>query len=161
MVEVTLTTHKPEPAMSDFPFQIDLKRSEGSASRVFTATRYFILACERLDPELLSSIDSNIETVMVLEDNRSGFAEKTWLRHRLSAIDDQAWKSQVGKYLVSAKYAILRWIDSESTPKDLAALQHNLRRLAAETNVRHLPDYAPVRPDALLDAVESFQKSQK
>ncbi len=82
MVEVALTTHKPEPAMSDFPFQIDFKRSEGSASRVFTATRYFILACERLDLELLSSIDSNIETVMVLED-----IEASSLRRRGSATD--------------------------------------------------------------------------
>ena len=34
----------------------------------------------------------------------------------------------------------------------------NLQQLAAETDVRHLPDYAPIRPDALIGALEDFQK---
>ena len=65
MAEITLTTKKPEPPEADFAFYIDFKRGEGSASRVFSATHDFIRACESLDRELLSSIDSNIETVMV------------------------------------------------------------------------------------------------
>ena len=162
MAELTLTTKKPDPPKADFAFYIDFKRGEGSASRVFSATHDFIRACEALDRELLSSIDSNIETVMVLEDIEAG-SLKTWLRNSLRASDDQAlkdldWRPQVGKYLVRAKYVILRWIDDEDAPKDLLALGRNLQQLAAETDVRHLPDYAPVRPDVLIGALEDFQK---
>ena len=99
---------------------------------------------------------------MVLEDIEAG-SLKTWLRNSLRASDDQAlkdldWRPQVGKYLVRAKYVILRWIDDEDAPKDLLALGRNLQQLAAETDVRHLPDYAPVRPDVLIGALEDFQK---
>lgn len=162
MAEITLTTQKPEPPEADFAFYIDFKRGEGSASRVFLATHDFIRACESLDRELLSSIDSNIETVMVLEDIEAG-SLKTWLRNSLRASDDKAlkdldWRPQVGKYLVRAKYVILRWIDDEDAPTDLLALCSNLQQLAAETDVRHLPDYAPVSPDVLIGAFEDFQK---
>ena len=68
MAEVTLTTRRPEEPVADFAFYIDFKKGEGSASRVFSATHEFIKACERLDRELVTSIDASIETVMVLED---------------------------------------------------------------------------------------------
>lgn len=162
MAEVTLTTRKPEPPKADFAFCVDFKRGEGPASRVFSATHDFIRACERLDRELLSSIDTNIETVMVLEDIEAG-SLKTWLRSSLRATDDQAlkeldWRPQVGKYLVRAKYLILRWVDDEDAPKDLPALGRDLQRLATETDVRHMPDYSPVRPDALIGAMTDFQR---
>ena len=86
--EITLTTKKPEPPEADFAFYIDFKRGEGSASRVFSATHDFIRACESLDRELLSSIDSNIETVMVLEDIEAG-SLKTWLRNSLYCGDPE------------------------------------------------------------------------
>lgn len=159
--EITLTGKEPEPPKSDFAFYVDFRRGEGSASRVFAATHAFITACERLDKELVSSIDSNIETVMVLEDIEAG-SLKTWLKNTLRATDDQAlkdldWKPQVGKYLVRAKYLVLEWIDDEEAPRDLPALGRDLQRLAAETDVRHLPDYSPVDPRALINAMTDFQ----
>jgi hypothetical protein len=162
MAEVTLTTRKPEPPKADFAFCIDFKRGEGPASRVFAATHDFIRACERLDRQLLASIDSNIETVMVLEDIEAG-SLKTWLRNVLHATDDQAlkevdWRPQVGKYLLRAKYLILRWVDDDLAPSDLPALGRDLQRLASESDVRHLPDYSPVRPDALIGAMTDFQR---
>lgn len=112
---VTLSSTPPTPPQADFAFSIDFERGVGSASRVFAATHDFIKACERLDKELVQAIDSSIETVMVLEDIEIG-SIKTWLRNALTAADDDAlkkldWRPAVGKYLVAAKYAILRWID--------------------------------------------------
>lgn len=158
---ITLTSRKPEPPKADFAFEIDFARGEGSASRVFIAIHEFIQACEKLDAELVGSIDSNIETVMVLEDIEAG-SIKTWLRNMLVATDDDAlktidWKPAVGKYLVRAKYAVLRWIDDGSTPKTLPQLGREIQELARETDVRHLPDYSPPSPRALLDAVRDFQ----
>ena len=55
----------PAPPRADFAFEIDFQRGVGPASRVFSATHDFIRACEALDAELIQSIDSSIETVLV------------------------------------------------------------------------------------------------
>lgn len=133
----------------------------GPASRVFLATHEFIKACQRLDEDLVDAIDTNIETVMVLEDIEAS-SLKTWLRNVLVATDDAAlkdidWRKQVGKYLVRAKYAVIRWIDNDTTPRSLPALAHEIQQIAQETDVRHLPDYRAPSPDALLTAVRDFQ----
>lgn len=160
MATVTLTDKRPAPPPADFAFEVDFQRGVGPASRVFAATHEFIRACENLDAELVQSIDSNIETVLVLEDIEAG-SIKTWLRSMLTATNDEAlktldWRPQVGKYLVKAKYAVLRWTDDEGT-RNLPALREEIRKIAAETDVRHLPDYAPPSPRALIDAVRDFQ----
>ncbi|MCA3269114.1 MAG: hypothetical protein INF44_02065, partial [Thalassospira sp.] len=68
MATVVLSKKPPKKPQADFAFSIDFQKGEGSASRVFAATHEFIRACEKLDRELVSMIDANIETVLVLED---------------------------------------------------------------------------------------------
>lgn len=158
---VTLSDQAPAPPRADFAFEIDFVRGVGPASRVFAATHDFIKACEALDAELVKSIDSSIETVMVLEDIQEG-SIRTWLRSALVAADDDAlksldWKPQVGKYLVRAKYAVLQFIDDEAAPMNLPALREQIRQIAADTDVRHLPDYSPPSPRSLIGAVRDFQ----
>lgn len=157
---VTLTDKEPPIPSADFAFYIDFKKGEGSPSRVFAATHDFIQACERIDRELVASIDSSIETVLVLEDIEAG-SIKTWFRNMLVSTDDQAlkdldWKPAVGKYVVRAKYMILRWIDDEG-PKSLPDLRKDIQKLAEETDVRHLPAYSPPSSTALVRAASDFQ----
>lgn len=159
--EVSFTRRKPDDPAADFAFEIDFKRGEGSASRVFTAINAFIKGCEKLDEELLAAIDSHIETVLVLEDIEAG-SIKVWFRNVLRATDDDAlktldWKPAVGKYLVRAKYAVLRWIDDDTAPRNLPALAREIQQIASETDVKHLPDYSAPGPTALLSAVSDFQ----
>lgn len=161
MATLTLTDTPPAPPKADFGFEIDFQRGVGSASRVFAATHDFIKACEALDDELVQSIDTNIETVLVLEDIQVG-SIKTWLRNSLAATEDDAlktldWKPLVGKYLVRAKYAIIRWIDDDSAPRSLPELRRELQSIAAETDVRHLPDYSAPAPSALVKFVRDYQ----
>lgn len=161
MATLTLTDGAPEPPSADFGFEIDFQRGVGPASRVFTATHDFIRACEALDDELVKSIDHSIETVLILEDIESG-SIKTWLRNALVATEDDAlktldWKPLVGKYLVRAKYAVIRWIDDDTAPRSLPALSREIQQIAAETDVRHLPDYSAPSPAALVAAVRDFQ----
>lgn len=163
MAIVTLTDKPAAPPRADFAFEIDFARGVGPASRVFSATHDFIKACEALDAELVKSIDSSIETVLVLEDIEEG-SIRTWLRSALVATDDDAiktldWKPQVGKYLVRAKYAILQFIDErgEEAPVSLPDLREQIRLIAAETDVRHMPDYSPPAPKALIAAARDFQ----
>ncbi|PKP82405.1 MAG: hypothetical protein CVT79_05610 [Alphaproteobacteria bacterium HGW-Alphaproteobacteria-18] len=158
---VILTDKRPEPPKADFAFYIDFQKGVGSPSRVFSATSDFIKACERLDKELVRSVDSNIETVLILEDIEAA-SLKTWLRNVLVATEDDGlkaldWKPLVGKYLVRAKYAILKWIDNEEGPKDLRSLGREIQLIASETDVRHLPDYSPPSPQTLIRAIEDFQ----
>ena len=158
---VTETTHGSEPPSADFAFYIDFKKGEGPAARVFAATHAFIQACEQIDRELVSSIDTSIETVLVIEDIEAG-SLKTWLRYAINAIDDQAlkdinWKPLIGQFLVKAKYLVLKWIDNDETHRDLPELGRELQKLAAETDVRHLGDYLPVSPQALVSAIGNFE----
>lgn len=159
--EVTLTRRRPEPPAADFAFEIDFKRGEGSPSRVFLAINNFIRGCEQIDAELAHTIDNNIETVLVLEDIEAG-SIKVWLRNALHAVEDDAlktidWKPAVGKYLVRAKYVIIRWLDDGSSPKSLPALAREIQAIAVETDVKHLPDYQAPSPKALLDAAQNFE----
>ena len=161
MATLTLTDREPAPPKADFGFEIDFQRGVGPASRVFTATHDFIKACEALDDELVKSIDSSIETVLVLEDIQAG-SIKTWLRNSLAAADDDAlktldWKPLVGKYLVRAKYAVIRWIDDDTAPRNLQDLRREIQQIAAETDVRHLPDYTAPTPGSLVKAIQDFQ----
>ena len=48
-------------AVADFVFCIDFKKGEGLASSAFSATHEFIKAFERMDRELITSIDAKIE----------------------------------------------------------------------------------------------------
>lgn len=159
---ITLTNKTPESPKADLAFYIDFKKGEGSASRVFSATSDFIKACERLDRNLVTSIDANIETVMMLEDIEAG-SLKTWLRNVISATDDQSlktldWKSIVGNYLVSAKYCVLKWINKEDQEdKSLLSLSRDIKALAVKTDVRHIPDYMPVEPSALMQTIKDLE----
>ena len=163
--EITLTTRRPEEPVADFAFYIDFKKRWGgrrsSVEGVFRATLEFIKACERLDRELVTSIDASIEVVMVLEDIEAS-SLKTFFHNSIRAVDDQAlkdidWKPLVGKYLVKSKYMILKWMDNEETPRSLLDLGREIQKIAAETDVRHIPDYTPVGPSALIDAVRDFE----
>src|SRR6202007_548463 len=68
---------------------------------------------------------------------------------QLRRIDDDAlkmldWKPLVGRYLVRAKYAFIRWSNKDAVAgSGLMALAREIRSIAAETDVRQIPDYAP------------------
>ena len=161
MATLALTDQMPAPPRADFAFEIDFAKGIGPASRVFAATHEFIKACETLDAELVQSIDSSIETVLVLEDIQEG-SIRTWLRSILNVVDDDAiktldWRPLVGKYLVRSKYAVLRFLDDDTGDRALPDLREEIRRIAAETDVRHMPDYAPPSPGILVDALREFQ----
>jgi hypothetical protein len=160
-IEVELTGVPPSEPDADFAFYVDFKKGRGSPSRVFAAAQDFIHACERLDRDLVGVVDPGIETVLVLEDIEAG-SLKVWLRNVLAATDDDAikdldWKKQVGSYLLKAKYILLRWADDPAAPQKLPEVRQEIRQLAADTDVRHLPDYAAPSPETLVRAMTDFQ----
>jgi len=168
MVECVISDSMPPLPEADFSFEIDFKRGSGSASRVFLATHEFIKACESFDADLLKCIDSNIQPIMTLEDVRAG-SIKTFLRNRLTSIDDGAlrrldWKLLVGNFLVDCKSIALQWLAdcNEREPKasDLMNLRQEIQNCAKKTDVRHLPDYTAPSPETLVKALKKFQNAQ-
>jgi len=103
---------------------------------------------QRFDRELVQTIDSHIEPVMVLEDIEAS-SVKSWLRAVLNATDDTGlqelnWKRIVGGYLVRAKYLMIDWLNSKteiSGTIDLDELQRQILDLAGATGVKRIPAY--------------------
>ena len=166
--EVHITTKRPAvpPQDADFAIYIDFKKGVGDPQRVFKAAEGIIGSFQRLDKALCTSIDNDIQPLLVLEEIESG-SLKIWLKNLLSAIDDQAfkeldWKPAVGKYLLKAKYIYIDWANKSSTNKStLNDLSEELKKIAQETDIKHLPDYAPPSLQELaavtkeIDAVKS------
>lgn len=159
MAEVHVSSGRPPPPEdADFAIDIDFKRGEGSPQRVFRAADKMIIAFQRIDTALCASIDSNIKTVMMLEDIQAG-SIRIWLKNSLEITDDQAikeldWKPAVGKYLVRGKHAYIRWANKSDPERTLIDLARELRTIATETDIRHLPDYAPPNIGELADAAQ-------
>lgn len=148
---------------ADFAFFVDFKRGEGPASRVFLAIREFVEACERLDRELVASIDGSIQAITVLEDVEAG-SVKAFFRGVLRSTDDQAlksldWKGVVGGYLVHVKRMLLEWLETGIDKReDLRNVRRRIQERASNTDVRHIPHYSPVKVRTLLDAATDFDR---
>lgn len=155
------------PPKADFAIVIDFARNEARPQRIFQAADALISAFQAFDRTLVRSIDSNIEPIMILEYVEAG-SLKIWLRNVLKVSDEQAikkldWKPQVGKYLVRAKYVLLDFVNHRIEVDDtrrLVQLRQDLNRLAEETDVRHLPDYAPVSASDLITSVTSISDAK-
>ena len=161
VAHIIATTDMPDLPPSDFAFSVNFKKGVGPASRVFTATSAFIHACEQIDADLVGSIDATIEPVMVLEDIEVG-SLKTWLGVALKSTDDQGikelnWKPLVGRYLVKAKYLVLRWTEDPDRP-DIGTLASGIDDLAKETDVLRFPYYSPIKSASIVRAVTDFDQ---
>jgi hypothetical protein len=151
------------PPDSDFSFTIGFQKGQGDPRRVFDAASALIDAFEVLDKALVDSIDVTISTLMVLEDVEAS-SLKAFFKNVLQRVDDEGlktgdWKLLVGHYLVKAKYIVLEWCDKEG-PTSVDDLRGALVRLAQETDVRQLPDYAPVSEGKLLVAMDRIQRAK-
>jgi hypothetical protein len=122
-----------------------------------------IRALQRIDKALCHAIDSRIEPIMLLEELETG-SLKIWLRDLLTAADDQGlkdldWQPLVGKYLVRAKYVYIKWANKKG-PTDLLTLGRELRTIASETDVRHIPDYSPPSYKELAEATKDIDAAK-
>jgi hypothetical protein len=141
-----------ERANADFAIVIDFVPDSPDPARVFRSLTQLINTFEKLDRELVRSIDVNIEPVMLLEDVEAG-SLKSWMRSALSSVDDTGlkdldWKKIVGSYLVKAKYLVIDSLhdETEITKEQISGLQRQLLQAAKSTGVKRIPAYiAPSR----------------
>jgi hypothetical protein len=155
------------PANADFAFTITFERGLGDPRRVFEAASALIAGFEELDEAVADSVDAKLNTAMVLEDVEAG-SIKVWLRTIVESIGDEGlkdgeFKKAIGPALVRAKYAVLKFLDDEKgeAPQRIDELRDNLRSIAADTDVRHLPDYAPIHQGKLIGSLEKIQDAKR
>jgi hypothetical protein len=165
---VSITDNPPMPPdNADLCIRIDFTKSSEQPRRVFDAISLLIEGFERLDDVLIETIDAKIEPILLLEDVEAG-SIRVWLKNILKSTDDDAlktldWRPQVGKYLVRAKYATLRWLDTrkEDEVPRLVDLKSELQKLAEETDARHLPDYPKVHDARLVPTLDKIQDAKR
>lgn len=134
-----------------FAIEVDFVKGTGDPSRPFRTMVELTEALSRFDRDLVKSVDTSIEPILVLEDVEAG-SIKSWFMSVLHSADDTAlasgdWKKIVGSYAVRGKYSLLKWLNSASSvtdPKLLENIQRELLREAEKTNIRGLPGYIPM-----------------
>ena len=144
-----------------FILKIDFKKGEGPASRIFAAAHSFTSACERFDRHLVESIDENMMTQLVIENIEPG-SVRAILKNVLVHADDQALKDLdikriIGAYLVKEKHHFIKKIENKEVVLSLPDISGELQKIAAETDVRHLPDYRPLDQKTIIDSISDFQ----
>ena len=151
---------------ADFCIEIDFEKGTPSPSRVFKTMTDLIEIFERIDKDLVQSIDTHIETIAIIEDIETG-SLKAWLSNTLNAVEDDAlknidWKPAVGKYLVRGKYLIINFLENKTqitNKEEIEKLEKDLLGLAKETDVMRLPAYYPIKRQNLLPDIESITRA--
>lgn len=155
------------PPDADFAFTIDFAKGTGDPRRVFDAAILLIDGFEALDGAVATSVDSQIKTLMVLEDIEAG-SLKVWIRNLLERIDDRdlregEWKRIVGKALAHARIVVLEFLNDEKADAGAAIdlLRRELQQIAEDTNVKHLPAYPPIHEAKLIGSMDALQEAKR
>lgn len=148
---------------ADFCIEIDFDKNSENPSRIFQSMSNLIDTFQDIDGILIKSIDSKLETSLMLEDIEAG-SLKTWLINTLNVVDDDAlknidWKPLIGQYLIKGKYIILNKLKGKTTitdRKDIQEIQQELLEYAEKTNVRQIPTYSPISPKEVVTSIEKI-----
>jgi hypothetical protein len=148
-----------------FTFTIKFARGEGDPRRVFDAASLLIDGFEELDGTLAASVDSKLKAETVLEDLQPG-SLRVVLKTILEDIDEQAlkdgeYKKAIGPALVRAKRMAVQALDrpEDHAKEAITELREQLQEVVEQTDVKHLPAYAPI--PCLLTLTSKFGRNSK
>lgn len=152
----------------DFCVKVDFPKGTRNPQRLLKSAAAYIDALNSLDSLLVSSIDTQIKPVFVLEELEAG-SIKFWLKQILEAVNDNAlenldWKPAVGKYLVKAKYLVLKHLEGKPSLTDRGAIESIAKEIsdaARETGVLMLPAYKAINAVALAYEAQNISESLK
>jgi len=155
-----------ESAKADFCIEIQYRKESENPSRVFRSMSELIDSCQEIDRNLVTSIDVNIEPILILEDIETG-SIRVWLRSLLKLIPDDAaykldWKPIVGQYLVRAEWAMINFLEKKTTISnvdEIKPLEDEIYELAEKTKVKWLPAYTRIPPRQLLEGMQKISQS--
>ena len=150
-----------------FEIVIDFAKG-GNPNRVFRSMADLIDTFQVLDVTLAEVVGSRVSNTLILEDIEKG-SLKTIIRNIIHDVPDEdlrdaKFKRILGFYLVKAKYAVLQWCKDTPkliSPDQVLALEGELVRIAAETNINLIPAYLAPNRVKLLTNISSIQKSTR
>lgn len=151
---------------ADFCLTLDFPPLTRDPSRILKSGADAIIALQKLDSTLVKTVDPQIQTIFILQDATQG-SIKLWLKMALEAIDDEAlkkldWRSAVGRYIVQAKYFILKHLNDNNglgTTQQLDSLKSNLFELAERTDARRFPGYRSLPAGELAQSMKMITDS--
>lgn len=152
-----LSTHTVE---GEIGLVIDYQPGQVLAVDVLQAAMGMISALDALDATLLSSVDTSLEPVSVLNDIQHSSLKMLLARALRNAPDELLgnldWKKWVGGLLVKGKYKLLPLLDA-----DAPVVQQTLLELEGDyRGAPALAGYAPPRVAVVMDALGDIAKAR-
>jgi hypothetical protein len=152
---------------AEFSFTIKFARGHGDPRRVFDSASLLIEGFEELDDTIAQSIDAKLRTTTVLDDVETG-SLRVILKTILENIDDQGlkegeWKKAIGPALVKGKHLAIEALnrDGKEGPKAIQNLREQLDQIVQNTDVKHLPAYAPIHEGKLVASLDKIQDAKR
>lgn len=139
---------------------IDYQPGKALAVDVLQAAMGMIEALDKLDATLLSSVDTSLEPVSVLNDVQHSSLKMLLARALRNTPDELLgtldWKKWVGGLLVKGKYKLLQKIDADApeVQRVLAELEPDYRAAPS------LVGYSPPMVSDVLDALDGVAKAR-
>jgi len=151
---------------ADFSIIIDFDKGSINPGRVFESMAGLIMAFQDLDKDLIGSIDSRIDPILILEDIEKS-SLKTWLAYTIRSIPDDAindldYKKIIGHYLVKCKYIILHRLEGKAELTDASEIediQFELVEEAKNTDLKKFPDYTPLSPQKIVKHISQISEA--
>jgi hypothetical protein len=150
-----------------FTFTINFARGQGDPRRVFDAASLLIAGFQELDDTLATSIDAQLRTSTVLDDVQPG-SLRVILKTFLENIDDHAlkdgeYKKAIGPALVHGKHLAIAALNKKKAeaPGAIEKLREELHEVIEETDVRHIPAYAPIHEGRLVASLDKIQNGKR
>ena len=156
----------PEQLKADFGIEVTFAAGTPDPARVFRSMTALIDSFHRFDKELVQTIDTAIEPVLLLEDIESG-SLRTWLRNVLSSVDDSAlesgdWKKIVGTYLMKAKYIVVNKLEGKTeitSREEIKDIEAGLLSAAEDTKIKRIPSYRPVPEAQIIEVIDGISNA--
>src|SRR6185437_10177083 len=150
----------PDQLKADFAIEVKFAPGTPDPARVFRSMTALIESFQRLDKELVQTIDLNIEPVLILEDIEAS-SLRTWLRSVVTSVDDSAlkegdWKKVIGSYLYKAKHIIVNKLDGKTEitdRKDIKDIEAELLAAAEESDIKKIPSYRPLPETKIITVI--------
>ena len=150
----------PETPKADFGIEVRFVPGTPDPSRVFRSMSALIESFQVFDKELVQSIDSAIDPILLLEDIEIG-SIRTWLRNAITSIDDSAlkdgdWKKVVGAYLLKAKYILVKNLEGKTeitNRADIRQIEAEILEAAKATDIQRISTYRPIPGTKIIEAV--------
>jgi hypothetical protein len=149
-----------------FELVVSFKKGSGDPSRVFKTMTGLIESVQSLDRNLSESISSNVKTTIVLQEIETS-SLKAKLRNIVVDIPDEALKQAefrplIGHFLVKAKHKVIDWCserDKITDKEEIKKLQHDILRLAENTDVKQIAAYSEPDSESLLLDINSIRNA--